>query len=92
MQEQDQEDILREIAEQESRLSHLEKESRTIQSRLATLKKELHELGIKNGEQQKFASRLEELRQRHWRKPSLLERLDRARLGSLSADGFSGTV
>ncbi len=52
------------------------------------LLRDLHELGIKNGKQQKFSSRLEELRQRHWRKPSLLERLDRARLGSPSGGGF----
>ena len=46
------------------------------------LLRDLHELGIKKGKQQKFASRIEDLRQTHGRKPSLLEKLDRARLGS----------
>ena len=42
MQQRDQKEILIEIAEQQSSLSRLEKESTTIRSRLATLKKELN--------------------------------------------------
>ena len=56
------------------------------------LLRELHELGIKNGKHQKFASRLEELLWQHRRKPSLLERLDGARLGSPSGDGSTQTL
>ena len=46
------------------------------------LLRDLHDLSVKKGKQQKFASRIEDLRRRHGRKPSLVERLDRARIGS----------
>jgi hypothetical protein len=47
------------------------------------LLKDLHDLGARSGQDAVFDIRLSQLRERHSRKPSLLQRLDQAGLVSL---------
>jgi uncharacterized Zn finger protein len=46
------------------------------------LLQDLHDLGARSGQGTAFAARLSALRERHARKPSLLQRLDQAGLGT----------